>query len=164
MIQSSDVGAYATGHKLDHLGVSYEFRHITDAELAEYERLNFKAKRDALAALRDMYPPEEYLKRVDRLHEDYKRSAFGLEADADFRQSRQGVMTLLGLIIRVDGKPASLRHLARLLQERKEDTEMLLKVILEESFGVKQEAAPEAGPAGGEEAPKKGISEPVSDR
>jgi hypothetical protein len=126
---SADVGAHAPGHKLEHRGRTFEFRHLTIRELAEFERENYRGRREALRELKEDYGPQEYVKRLDELRERYDRHEFALESDEGFRKTAGGVMLVLRLMLRCDEAEAW-----DLFQAQTVEVTRLMELVVRESF------------------------------
>src|SRR6516164_8218266 len=102
---SADVAGFAKGHTITHDGVTVEFKYLDDTLLAQYERDRFELERSKLNLLKNDYTREEYVERLDKLYNAYRKNEMALERDTEFRQSREGMMFLLGLMLQVEGKP-----------------------------------------------------------
>jgi hypothetical protein len=126
---SSDVGRNAPGHKIECEGQVFEFRHFGLPELAEFERERYRAERDKLRDLRDDYPTEVYVERLDRLRERYERKEFAFENDAKFRESPEGILLVLRLMTGRDG-----RDVLRLFCTHTEEVVHLVSLVIGESF------------------------------
>lgn len=127
---SSDAGNHAPPHAIVLDGERYEFRHFGLPQLAEYERERYRQERDKLRELRDDYPAEEYVKRLDALRERYERHDFAFESEgAEDRRKPQ----LLLLVLRImTGRPDG--EAWRLFCKAPEEVGELMRLVIEESF------------------------------
>lgn len=147
---SEDLGAYVPGHVLEHKGVEYGFYHLTLADLATFEKGNFRSKKDVLHEMREDYGQQEYLKRLDQLTERYHRNEFSLHVDQSFCQKLEGISLLLRLILKKTPEAA----IAALIRDRLHDVRRLMQLVIRESFGAavkepeKEAESPNAPAAG----------------
>jgi len=126
---SEDIGAFAPGHRLEHNGNTYMFRHLTLSDLAAFERENFRARREALRAMRDDYGEEAWLVRLDDLRRDFDRHRFAIENDPEAVKSISGILLVLRLMLQVGDD-----EINTLFRERQAELLQLMNLTLRESF------------------------------
>lgn len=148
-----DVGGFARGHRLTWRGRQVEFRHLGGIELAEFERENFRQKREELREFRDDYSQATYEARLDELRARYDRNEFTLEAEFHGLDPVTPDPRSLGKVVLVlqvmTGLSAA--EVWDLLREERVEVLRLFRLVLEESFPRPQEREGQAGnpePAG----------------
>ena len=146
-VTSTDAGNHAPPHAIELQGVRYEFRHFGLPQLAEYERERYREERDRLRELRDDYPAEIYVERLDQLRTRYERHEFSFEAefsevDLDAPGSVTARADRVLLILRVmTGRDAD--AVWGLLCKAPEEVLSVMKLVVAESFpSLKTPAGP----------------------
>jgi hypothetical protein len=126
---SSDVGNHAPGHSILLGEDRFEFRHFGMPELAQFERERYRIEREKLRELRDDYPPDVYVERLDQLRERYERHEFRFENDDAFRTSPEGVLLILRVMTGRND-----RDCWRLFCETPEEVAAVMEQVIRESF------------------------------
>src|SRR5262245_58342359 len=100
---STDIGAHAPGHRLACDGTTYEFRHLTFADLTEFEREHYRIKREALGRDRVEveadFGAEGYEEMRRDLRRRYDRNGLTLDQSPAFAVSGEGLDLLLRLML-----------------------------------------------------------------
>src|SRR5262245_475279 len=144
---SRDIGNHAPGHRLEHDGRLYEFRHLGLAELAEFERENYRLKRERLRRekddLEEDFGPGAYDLAKQQLRERYERNELTLQGNMGFTGTGEGMALLLRLMV----PGASEDEIAALFRTRMVDVMETGKLVITESLGGRDEGEG-AGPNG----------------
>ncbi len=146
MTLSSDVGNLAPGHRLEHGGKLYEFKHLGLLQLAEFERENYRLRREALREYRSDYTPESYEKRLDELRARYERHEFSIQADPEFMKSMDGLALAMRIMLGVPDAEVN-----DLVREKPTEVLKLFTLVLEESF--RGPGGMDPNPTGGSPSP-----------
>lgn len=77
------LGVYAPGHALDHAGRSFTFGRIDNATKAALTVSYFKRAREAVYAMRDETPEDEYDRQLKSVLDSYRRGEFSFAAGSE---------------------------------------------------------------------------------
>lgn len=136
---STDAGNFAPPHKITHGDKVFELRHLGLCELAEFERENYRLKREALREFKEDYGQAEYVKRLDELRARYDNNELSMDRDDAFRTSVKGVMLLLRIVT-----GATDAEVMELFRTQKDEVTSMMELVIRESFGLTD--APEEEP------------------
>src|SRR5262245_45156942 len=96
---SEDVGAFAAGHRLEHDGKVYTFRHLSLCDLADFERQTYAIKRTELRELAEDYGAAEYRLRLDELRRNYDAHQYAMETNPSLIRSFSGILAVLQVML-----------------------------------------------------------------
>lgn len=146
---------YGGKHLFTHRGKTYEVSLVTMGLSRDFENRRYHAAREALRELKEDYPTDEYVKRIDALRERYDTGAFGLAHVENLKAvaNPKDAVLLLSLLFGVDEITA-----LEIISEHPAEIPSLLKTILKESFPGIRFKAQEGGEQGeGEGLEKKAV-------
>lgn len=118
-------------HRIAHEGKVYTFHLLDQTRRNAVEKRFYQQAREGVYVDREHMSSEEYLKRLDRIREEYESGAYAFfgEKGAKLLQTPKGALLLLCVIT---GEEEA--DLLPLLAARKEEVNTLLKTVMEESF------------------------------
>ncbi len=137
-------GPNAPGRSIEHNGKTFTFvRALTGGALLALEAKLYDRARAALADMRDAYPLDEYLKRLDDLRAKYEDGYYALTSPTTQKllKTERGAVLLLEALC-----GASESEVFELLTERTEEVSRILDEVIEATFPDKKTTGPKAKP------------------
>ncbi len=134
---SAALGTAGPPHQIVHEGRTYSFRLIDAGCKNAIEKLLDRRAREAVYVDRDWMTEDQYIARLKEVAEAYGNYEYAFTSDRTQKvlQTTQGVMLLLETIT-----GESEDDLTRLMMARGPEVNLLIKTVMEESFGKPRKA------------------------
>lgn len=129
---SAALGTAGPPHQITHDNKTYSFRLLDAAVKNRIEKLLYQRAREAVYVDRDHMSDEQYVTRLDKVREAYEANEYAFTGPRTQKvlQTPKGAMLLLEAIT-----GESEEDLTRLMIARGPEVNLLVKTVMEESFG-----------------------------
>lgn len=136
---SAALGTAGPPHQIAHDGRTYSFRLIDAAVKNAIEKLLYQRAREAVYVDRDHMTEAQYVERLDKVREAYEGNEYAFTGE----RCQKALKTPKGVLMLLEAVTGETEEaLTRLLMERGPEVNVVLRTVLEESFGKPKKAAP----------------------
>lgn len=130
--RSAALGVHGPAKTIEHKGKTYSIAPVlTEGTLLAVEAKMYARDKAALLDLRDAYPTDEYLKRLDELRAKHESGYYSFESQhtLDFLQTKAGAVVLLSCMMSADAG-----EILDLMAAKAGELEQILNEVMADSF------------------------------